>query len=146
MGDLRDYSHPTVACKRTGLLHSTVSAIFPGFTNKVCRRSRGDGTSIFVVLWEFEVKPGCEQRFERVYSPGGDWDVLFRSDPNHAGTQLFRDLARPQVYLTIDHWRSKKSYEEFRQARRAEYKALDAASEDLTAGERQIGAYETIDG
>jgi heme-degrading monooxygenase HmoA len=100
---------------------------------------------MFVVLWEFEVKPGCEQRFERVYGPGGDWDALFRSDPNHSGTQLFRDLARPHVYLTIDHWRSKKSYEEFRQARRAEYKALDAASENLTAREQEIGAYETVE-
>jgi len=32
---------------------------------------------MFLVLWEFEVKPGSEQRFERVYGPGGDWDSLF---------------------------------------------------------------------
>ena len=25
---------------------------------------------MFLVLWGFEVKPGCEQRFERVYGPG----------------------------------------------------------------------------
>jgi hypothetical protein len=25
---------------------------------------------MFLVLWEFEVKPGCEKRFERVYGPG----------------------------------------------------------------------------
>ena len=100
---------------------------------------------MFLVLWEFEVKPGCEQRFERVYGPGGDWDRLFGSNPNHAGTQLFRDLARPRLYLTMDQWRSKKSYEEFRQTRTAEYKALDAASEHLTASERQIGSYELIE-
>ena len=100
---------------------------------------------MFLVLWEFEVKPSCEQRFERVYGPGGDWDRLFRSDPNHAGTQLFRDLARPRVYLTMDHWRSKKSYEEFRQARKAEYKALDAASGNLTAYERENGCYELVE-
>ena len=57
---------------------------------------------MFLVLWEFEVKPGCEERFERVYGAGGDWDSLFRRDSNHAGTYLFRDLAKPRVYLTAD--------------------------------------------
>jgi len=50
----------------------------------------GDGTSMFLVLWEFEVKPGREQRFQKVYGPGGDWDSLFHSDPNHAETRLFQ--------------------------------------------------------
>jgi hypothetical protein len=26
---------------------------------------------MFLVLWEFEVKPECEERFERVYGTGG---------------------------------------------------------------------------
>jgi hypothetical protein len=100
---------------------------------------------MFLVLWEFEVKPGCEQRFERVYGPGGDWDSLFRRDANHAGTYLLRDVAKPRVYLTADYWRSRKSYEEFLQAQGAEYKYLDAASEELTANERHIGSYEMVD-
>jgi len=38
---------------------------------------------MFLVLWGFEVKPGCETRLERVYRPGGDQDSLFwaRSPP-----------------------------------------------------------------
>ena len=35
---------------------------------------------MFVALWEFEVKPGCEDRFETVYGPDGDWASLFRRD------------------------------------------------------------------
>ena len=101
---------------------------------------------MFLVLWEFEVKPGCEERFERVYGPGGDWDSLFRRDVNHAGTHLFRDVAKPRVYLTADYWLSRKSYEEFLQAQGAEYKDLDAASEELTANEQHIGSYEQVDG
>jgi hypothetical protein len=53
---------------------------------------------MFLVLWEFEVKPGCEQRFERVYGPGGDWDSLFRRDADHARTTLFGDTMKPRVY------------------------------------------------
>ena len=35
---------------------------------------------MFVVLWEFEVKPGREERFERVYGADGEWAQLFRGD------------------------------------------------------------------
>ena len=100
---------------------------------------------MFLVLWEFEVKPGCEQRFERVYGPGGDWDSLFRGDPNHASTRLYRDTAKPRVYLTADCWRSRESYEAFQKSRQAEYKSLDAACEELTAYERHVGSYEFAD-
>jgi hypothetical protein len=97
---------------------------------------------MFLVLWEFEVKPGCEERFEVVYGPGGDWDSLFRSDPNHVMTRLLHDTIRTAVYLTADYWRSRKSYEEFLALRRSEYKLLDAASEDLTLSEHHIGSFE----
>ena len=99
---------------------------------------------MFLVLWEFEVKPGREERFQEVYRPGGDWDSLFRADPNHAGTRLFRDTARSNVYLTADYWLSRKSYEEFLTLRRSEYKTLDATSEDLTLSERRIGSLEVL--
>ena len=98
---------------------------------------------MFLVLWEFAVKPGREERFQQVYGPGGDWDSLFRTDPNHAETRLFHDTTRSGVYLTADYWLSRKSYEEFLALRRSEYKALDAATENLTLSERHIGSFET---
>jgi hypothetical protein len=91
---------------------------------------------MFLVLWEFEVKPGREQRFQQVYGPATPGTP--RTDPNHAGTRLFRDTTKTGVYLTADYWLSRKSYEEFLDLRRSEYKALDAATEDLTLSERHI--------
>ena len=97
---------------------------------------------MFVVLWEFEVKPGSTERFERVYGPGGDWDSLFRRDPRHAGTYLWRDLDRPNTYLTADYWHSRAAYDAFLTANVDAYKMLDAATEELTTRELKIGAYE----
>jgi hypothetical protein len=99
---------------------------------------------MFLVLWEFEVKPGRAERFQEVYGPGGDWCSLFRSDPNHAGTRLFQDTARSDVFLTADYWLSRKSYEEFLALRRSDYKRLDAATEDLTLSERYVGSLEIL--
>ena len=42
-----------------------------------------DGTSMFVILWEFEVKPGYEKSFQTVYGPEGAWVQLFRRDSHY---------------------------------------------------------------
>ena len=57
---------------------------------------------MFLVLWEFEVKPGCEERFERVYGAGGDWDSLFRRDSNPCGNVL---APRPGKTAGVPHCR-----------------------------------------
>ena len=97
---------------------------------------------MFLVLWEFEVKPGDEDRFEKIYSPGGDWDALFRRDSNHIESRLFRDNSRPRVYITMDTWASAGAYRDFLAAHDAEYHALDSACEGLTRNERHLGSFE----
>src|SRR5215475_1126924 len=92
----------------------------------------GDGTSMFVVLWEFEVKPDCAARFEKAYRPDGEWVQLFRSDSNYLGTRLLRDTSRDGIYITIDLWRSWEAYEHFRKTAAERYDAIDAECEGLT--------------
>lgn len=97
---------------------------------------------MFLVLWEFEVKPGNENRFERIYSPGGDWDALFRRDSSHIESRLFRDISRPRIYITVDSWASHESYKNFLAAHDAEYHELDAACEGLSSKEQHLGSLE----
>ena len=99
---------------------------------------------MFLVLWEYEVKPGSAERFEKDYGPAGDWAQLFRTDLHYHETRLLRDPFRQNVYLTLDFWTSRESYETFLADHRAEYKAIDAIGERLTANEHRIGAYEQI--
>ncbi len=100
---------------------------------------------MFVALWEFEVKPGGEERFEKAYGPGGEWARLFRSDANYRETRLLRDPWRPAVYLTLDFWNSREAYERFMAACKDEYAALDATGEELTSKERRMGWYELVE-
>ena len=104
----------------------------------------GDGTSIFVALWEYEVKPGYEKRFEIAYGPHGAWARLFRGHSNYRETRLLRDPFRPAIYLTLDFWSSREAYEQFIATHSVEYKALDAAGEELTSKERRMGWYELV--
>jgi hypothetical protein len=97
---------------------------------------------MFLALWEFDVKPGCDQRFESVYGPDGDWAQLFRRDPAYRQTLLLRDSFRDRTYWTCDFWESRKAYESFRQNNSEHYLALDKICEELTLAERKIGAFE----
>jgi heme-degrading monooxygenase HmoA len=101
---------------------------------------------MFVALWEYEVKPGYEERFENAYGPGGDWVRLFRSDTHYYETRLVRDSLRRVVYLTMDFWESRRAYEEFMAGHRKEYEAIDGACEDMTLRERKVGWFEMVDG
>jgi hypothetical protein len=99
---------------------------------------------MFLALWEFEVKPGCEKRFEKVYGPEGAWARLFRRHPHYHETRLVRDSFRQNVYLTMDFWSSRQSYETFMKKHKKEYQAIDSEGEELTVIERKLGWYELV--
>jgi len=100
---------------------------------------------MFLALWEFDVKPGCDERFESVYGPVGDWAQLFRRDAAYQRTLLLRDTFRVRTYLTCDFWESRKTYEAFRQNNLEAYLTLDKSCEELTLAERKIGEFEQLD-
>jgi len=99
---------------------------------------------MFLVLWEFDVKQGSEERFESVYGPDGDWAQMFRRDPAYLRTLLLRDPFRELSYLTCDFWETGKAYEAFLLANLDAYQALDKICEGLTLAERKIGAFERV--
>ena len=98
---------------------------------------------MFVILWEFEVKPGSESAFESANGTQGDWVRLFQSDPHYRMTYLLKDTSRPQIYFTMDHWDSENTYENFKNMNREAYQALDLATGGLTLDERFIGAFQS---
>jgi heme-degrading monooxygenase HmoA len=97
---------------------------------------------LFVTLWEFEVKSGSEELFERTYGPEGQWARLFRRDTQYCGTRLLREAGAERVYVTMDSWESRAAYEEFRRKYAAEYEELDRKCEGMTVSEKHLGGYE----
>ncbi|HWY05648.1 MAG TPA: antibiotic biosynthesis monooxygenase [Candidatus Acidoferrales bacterium] len=96
---------------------------------------------MFVVLWEYEVKPGCEESFQSAYGPQGDWVRLFQADPHFRKTRLLQDLSRPHFYFTLDYWDSETSFEQFKAANQAAYAAIDRVAEALTFSERHLSSF-----
>jgi hypothetical protein len=100
-----------------------------------------DGTTMFLILWEFEVKPGCEQSFQSAYGPEGAWSRLFRSDSGYLSTLLLKDSTRPQIYFNLDFWHSELAFDSFRNAHREAYQEVDRATEHRTSHEEHLGSY-----
>jgi heme-degrading monooxygenase HmoA len=96
----------------------------------------------FVVVWEFQVKAGKSDEFERVYGPDGDWAQLFRKGEGYRRTELIRDLEAEGRYLTIDFWASREGYLRFSEENQAEYRAIDEKCESLTQAEALLGTFE----
>lgn len=98
----------------------------------------------FAYVWEFRVRADRLQDFERTYGPAGDWVRLFRRSPAYVRTELLRDERDPRRFLTVDHWQSRASWAEFREAHKADFDALDRRCEEMTEGERLIGCFEPL--
>lgn len=96
---------------------------------------------MFVALWEFEVKPGCEEKFEKVYGADGTWAKLFARNAAYRGTRLAKDVERERVYLTLDFWETREAYEGFKKENGAEYERIDSECEGMTVREGKIGEY-----
>jgi len=98
---------------------------------------------LFVALWEFEVKPGSEEKFEKVYGAEGAWARLFGQDVAYRGTRLVKDVERVRVYLTLDFWETRETYEKFKRENAAEYRRIDRECEGMAVREIRVGEYES---
>lgn len=107
--------------------------------------AHGGSDCSFVAVWEFQVSIQNQKSFERIYGPHGDWARLFKKAAGYIRTELHRDLNAQGRYLTLDLWRDKTAYLEFREKYAQEYAALDASCEPLTETEDKIGEFEPVD-
>jgi len=94
---------------------------------------------VYILVWEFQVKPGRVADFERIYATDGPWVQLFKKHPGYLGTELLQALDDPQRYITLDRWSSSQAYNSFHAKWQDEYKELDERCKDLTARESFLG-------
>ncbi len=98
----------------------------------------------YLVIWEFRVRRGMEQLFEKHYGPAGTWAQLFQEGEGFVATELSRDLKEPGRYLTVDFWSSQEAYENFRDQHSARYQEIDAECEEMTESESEIGRFARV--
>ena len=92
----------------------------------------------FTTVWKFAVRYEARAEFERVYGAAGAWTLLFRQAHGYLGTELYRSVAVPGEYVTVDRWIDEAAYRAFRDEYAAEYDAIDRQCEALTVAEEKI--------
>jgi heme-degrading monooxygenase HmoA len=99
---------------------------------------------MYLIVWEYQVKTVRAAEFERIYASDGPWAKLFQRQEGFLGTQLLRDIERPDRYLTVDRWTSSQEHEAFLHRWKREYAALDAQFERVTEKETLLGKWESV--
>lgn len=99
---------------------------------------------MYIIIWEYRVKPEHVAEFEETYVANGAWTRLFQKAAGYLGTELLHDPNSAARYITIDHWKSAQDYERFLLQWQAEYSALDAQCEKLTRQEMLLGEWESV--
>src|SRR5262245_61952935 len=99
---------------------------------------------MYLILWEYQIKPNRRSEFEKIYVADGDWAKLFQKGTGYLGTELIRSATVPDHYMTIDRWNSKSEYDIFLRQYEAAYKSLDAQCEGLTEHESLLGMWKTV--
>lgn len=105
------------------------------------RRTQVESQAGFIIVWEFRIQSAKRRAFERAYGPEGDWAKFFRKAKAYLGTELIQDTQQPDRYLTIDYWKSRKHYEDFKEQNRKMYQLIDVRCEALTSAEFEIGQF-----
>jgi heme-degrading monooxygenase HmoA len=95
----------------------------------------------YVIVWEFRIREEAEAEFIEKYGPEGTWEQFFRSGRGYIRTELVRDVADRQRFLTLDYWRSQSEFKKFREQNLAEYERLDREFEGLTEKETRLGSF-----
>jgi heme-degrading monooxygenase HmoA len=102
--------------------------------------------SNYMYAWEYEVEPSRTAEFLAAYGPNGHWVALFRGCPGYLRTELHRDRADPNRYITLDYWESADAWERFRATHAAEFESLDRRCDSYTVSEREIGRFSVPEG
>ena len=99
---------------------------------------------MYVIIWEYQVRPERVAEFEEIYSPTGVWAKLFQKSKGYIGTELLAEERCAHRYITIDRWSSSQDYESFLAAWKNDYEDLDAQCGGLAESETLQGKWERI--
>jgi len=99
---------------------------------------------MYIIIWEYQVRPEHLLEFEKFYGRNGAWAKLFNKSTDYLGTDLLRDKTDANGFLTIDRRASMDAYNEFKANRQKEYEELDSQCEYITELETLLGKYNLV--
>jgi quinol monooxygenase YgiN len=100
---------------------------------------------MIAVMWQFEVKKGREEEFEKLYGADGDWTALNRRTRSYLGSSFLHDQNQSSRYLLIEYWSEMLVYEQHRTSRSAMIDAIETRRAELVDAMEPLGIYAALD-
>jgi hypothetical protein len=99
---------------------------------------------MIAVMWQFDVKRGCENEFERMYGSEGDWMVLNRQTRSYLGSSFLRDQGQASRYILIEYWSEMLVYEQHRAYRSDVITTLEQRRTKLVETVEPLGIFTAL--
>ena len=100
---------------------------------------------MIAVVWQFEVKPGSQQAFEKFYGADGEWTAVGRRSRSFLGSSFLRDQARDTNYVLIEYWSEMVVYERHQRSVANDLCELDARRNELCESILPLGIFTGLD-
>ncbi len=99
---------------------------------------------MIAVMWQYDVKRGCESEFEEFFGADGDWTAVNRHTRSYLGSSFLRDQNRPLRYVLIEYWSEMVVYEQHRSYRSDATAALEERRSRLVDTVEPIGIFTAL--
>ncbi len=100
---------------------------------------------MIAIVWQFEIRQGQEEEFERFYGADGAWTALNRRSRSYLGTSFLRDQSHTSRYLVIEYWSEMLVYEQHKAYRGDEIPSLGERRNELVETVEPLGVFTALD-
>jgi antibiotic biosynthesis monooxygenase len=100
---------------------------------------------MIAIVWQFDVKPGREAAFERLYGADGEWTTVNRHSRSYLGTSFLRDQNRTARYLVLEYWSEMLVYEQHKAFGASEMARLEQVRGELIDAVEPVGIFTALD-
>ena len=100
---------------------------------------------MIAVVWQFQVKAGKQQEFERFFGADGEWSQLARRSRSFLGSSFLRDQSADTSYILIEYWSEMVVYERHRQSAGVDISRLEERRQAYCDTAIPMGVFAALD-
>lgn len=97
------------------------------------------------VVWQFDIRPGTSDDFERLYGADGAWTKLSRRSRSFLGSSFLRSIGAEDRYILVEYWGEMVVYEKHLADFTEQVRVLEEQRARLVERMETIGVFTALD-
>ena len=100
---------------------------------------------MIAIVWQFDVRSGCNAQFEEFYGANGAWSSMNRHSRSFLGSSFLRDQTLPSRYVMVEYWSEMLIYERHLISQQQKISELEARRDELLTRMEALGVFTALD-